>query len=291
MNEKGNTTVEKNENVKDFKVQRRELATAFKLAKGYRNVSQFTRDCGMVDAGYIADILDEKISVLPDRRIFRNIEKASERRITYSHLCQICGYPEYDVNDTWASFTPERGSIYMVDLGFTNLDCEQNGIRPCLIISNNTGNEKSSILTIAVVTSKVKRKLPCHVSITTDEGIRRDSIICLEQMRTITKRRLFYSKAPIKVLDLSEEKVFEVNTAIEKQLGLIDVMFNDNVAFELVEKIKILENNIKVKQSRDLIGVLNDTYIGLKNYCKKHRMNHELVIKRYESNEEYVCAI
>lgn len=276
---------------KDFRTARKELANAFKIAIGHRSVAQFARECGMVDVSLITNTLNEKINVLPDRRLFRDIEKASERRVTYSYLCQICGYPEYDVDESWAKFNPERGSVYMVDLGFSNLDCEQNGIRPALIISNNTGNEKSSILTVAVITSKVKRNLPCHVNLSINDGMRHNSTICLEQMRTITKRRLFYNKIPIKLLDLSEEKIFEVNTSIEKQLGLINCMYNDDVAFELIEKIKTIEQNIKVKQSRDLFGILDDTYDKLKNYCKKHSRSHELVIRQYEKSEKCACAI
>ena len=218
MNEKENITTENVTNVKNFKAQRRELAEVFKVAIGHRSITEFTKDCGMVDTGYIADILNEKIKVLPERRLFRIIEKTSQRRVTYSHLCQICGYQEYDVDDSWAKFSPDRGSVYWVDLGFSNLDCEQNGIRPCLIISNNTGNKNGSILTVAVITSQIKKELPCHVRLTTNDGMRQNSLICLEQVRTITKKRLFYNGFPVKVLDLSEEKIFEVNTAIEKQL-------------------------------------------------------------------------
>jgi hypothetical protein len=92
-------------------------------------------------------------------------------------------------------------------------------------------------------------------------------------------------------LTLSDEKIFDVNTAIEIQFGIADALYNSNHAYELAEQIKILERNIKVKQSRDLFSVLDDKINELTTYCKKYRRNHELVIKQYESNKEFVCAI
>ena len=269
------------EEVKKFITTRKELANTFKTAIGNRSISAFVKECGMVDPSIIANIVNEKISVLPERRLFRVIEKASQRRVTYSYLCQICGYPEYDCDDSWDKFYPERGSVYWVDLGYSNLDSEQNGIRPCLIISNNTGNKNSSTLIVAVITGQIKKELLCHVKLTVDDGMRQNSIICLEQIRTVSKRRLFYNRIPIKVLDLSDEKIFEVNTALEKQFGLIDCLFNNEVAFELIEQIKNIEQNKKVKKS----SILNGMYEKLGSYCKKYNKSIDRVINNYENNE------
>ena len=243
-----------------------ELSIALKLAIGHRSVSQFAHDCRMVDATLINNILKRKINVLPERDFLRTVERASEGRITYTYLCEICSYAKYDPNEdkSWASYHPDRGSIYLVDLGLNNMDSEQEGVRPCLIISNNMGNKYSSMVTIAPLTSQRKRKLPIHVNLTRNDGMRYDSIICLEQTKSISKRRLFYNGVPNKILKLSEEKIFEVNTAIEKQMGLIDCMFNDDVAFELVEQIKMIEQNKKVKKS----SLLGGMYERLIDYCK-----------------------
>lgn len=285
MNEKNIKT-----NRKDFLVVRKELSNALRTAIGYRSIAEFTSECKMVDSTLIADILNEKINVLPDRRLFRNIEKASQKRVTYSYLCQICGYPEYDCeDDTWNNYYPQRGSIYMVDLGFSNMDSEQNGIRPCLIISNDIGNEKSSIITVVPLTTKNKRPMPTHVRITTNDGLRQNSLVCLEQVRTVSKRRLFYNRAPIKLLDLPEEKIFEVNVAIEKAFGLIDCLFNDEIAFKLVEQIKALEQNKKIKQSKGLLDILDDKIQDLIIYCKKYHRNINTVISDYEKDQSYAC--
>lgn len=131
--------------------------------------------------------------------------------------------------------------------------------------------------------------MPTHVRITTKDGLRQNSLVCLEQVRTVTKRRLFYSRVPIKLLDLSEEKIFEVNTAIEKAFGLIDCMFKNDVAFELVEQIKELEQNKKIKQSKGLIDILDGKIQELINYCRKYNRNISTIIRNYEKNESYAC--
>jgi mRNA interferase MazF len=289
FNKVGKNTIE---DTQKFEIAKKELSKALNIAIGKRSISEFANECKMVDPKLIIDILNEKINVLPSRMLFRDIEKASERRITYSHLCQICGYSEYDCNDdSWKSYYVNRGSVYMIDLGYSNLDSEQNGIRPCLIVSNNKGNEKSSILTVIPLTTKEKRPMPTHVSLTIKDGMRRNSIVCPEQITTVTKRRLFYNRVPIKVLDLSEEKIFEINVALEKQLGLIDCFFNDDIAFELVEHIKELRKNIEVKKSRSLVGVLDRKIDDLVTYCRKYNRSIDRVINEYEMSENYICAM
>lgn len=69
---------------------------------------------------------------------------------------------------------------------------EQGGIRPVLIISNDIGNSHSPTVIIAAITGKTqtKAKLPTHTEVKDVEGLDRDSIILLEQIRTIDKRRL-----------------------------------------------------------------------------------------------------
>jgi len=84
-----------------------------------------------------------------------------------------------------------RGDIYYADLNLV-VGSEQGGTRPVLIISNNTGNRHSPTVIIAAITSRVhtKAKLPTHTSVKDFEGLDKDSIILLEQIRTIDKQRL-----------------------------------------------------------------------------------------------------
>lgn len=282
-----------NKEIKRIERIREELSNALNIAIGYRSVSQFTHDCRMVDVTLINDILKKKITVLPEREVLRVFERASEGRVTYVHLCQICEYPKYDPNEdrSWANYCPERGSIYMVDLGWNNQDSEQNGIRPCLVIQNDMGNKNSSTISVAPLTTKDKNPLPIHVTITTRDGMRQNSIICIEQTRVVSKRRLFYNSVPIKVLKLSDEKIREVNIAIEKQFGIIDLMYNSDHSSRLIKQIKTIEKNIQTKQSKDLLSVLNDKWDELTIYCSKYHKNSEVIVDEWERLDSYACAM
>jgi mRNA interferase MazF len=88
-------------------------------------------------------------------------------------------------------FNIKRGDIYLIDLSPT-VGSEQNGTRPCLVIQNDLGNRFSSTVIIAAITSKIqKAKLPTHVELKADlHKLDEDSVILLEQIRTIDKRRI-----------------------------------------------------------------------------------------------------
>ena len=87
--------------------------------------------------------------------------------------------------------TIKRGDIYYAELNPV-IGSEQGGTRPVLIISNDTGNRYSPTVIIAAITGKTqtKAKLPTHTEVKEVEGLDRDSIILLEQIRTIDKKRL-----------------------------------------------------------------------------------------------------
>ena len=83
-----------------------------------------------------------------------------------------------------------RGDIYYADLRPV-VGSEQGGIRPVLVIQNDTGNRHSPTVIVAAITSKMtKAKLPTHVIDCDKCNIIKDSIILLEQLRTIDKKRL-----------------------------------------------------------------------------------------------------
>ena len=85
----------------------------------------------------------------------------------------------------------KRGEIYYADLSPV-VGSEQGGIRPVLIIQNDVGNRYSPTVIAAAITSqRDKTKLPTHISVeATDCGLAKDSIVLLEQVRTIDKQRL-----------------------------------------------------------------------------------------------------
>ena len=84
-----------------------------------------------------------------------------------------------------------RGDIYYADLRPV-VGSEQGGVRPVLVIQNDTGNRHSPTVIVAAITSKMnKAKLPTHVELSARQcQIVRDSVILLEQLRTIDKQRL-----------------------------------------------------------------------------------------------------
>jgi mRNA interferase MazF len=84
-----------------------------------------------------------------------------------------------------------RGDIFYANLNPV-LGSEQGGLRPVLIIQNDIGNMYSPTTIVAAITSKIKRaKLPTHIEIGTNQyRLEKDSVILLEQLRTIDKKRL-----------------------------------------------------------------------------------------------------
>ncbi|MCC8160398.1 MAG: type II toxin-antitoxin system PemK/MazF family toxin [Oscillospiraceae bacterium] len=85
----------------------------------------------------------------------------------------------------------KRGDIYYADLSPV-VGSEQGGIRPVLIIQNDVGNKYSPTVIAAAITSQInKAKMPTHIELMAkDYGLNKDSVVLLEQIRTIDKRRL-----------------------------------------------------------------------------------------------------
>ncbi|KAB3533556.1 type II toxin-antitoxin system PemK/MazF family toxin [Alkaliphilus serpentinus] len=112
----------------------------------------------------------------------------------------------------------KRGDIYYADLSPV-IGSEQGGVRPVLIVQNDIGNRYSPTVIIAAITSQInKAKLPTHIEITaTDYGLPKDSVVLLEQIRTIDKRRL-----DEKVGHLDDDIMEKVNEALLISLGLVD---------------------------------------------------------------------
>ncbi|MDW7672989.1 MAG: type II toxin-antitoxin system PemK/MazF family toxin [Bacillota bacterium] len=113
----------------------------------------------------------------------------------------------------------KRGEIFYAQLNPV-LGSEQGGLRPVLILQNDVGNQYSPTTIVAAITSQIsKAKLPTHVEITAKaSGLEKDSVILLEQIRTIDKLRL-----TDKVTSLDEKTMEKVAKALEISLGLIEV--------------------------------------------------------------------
>ena len=111
-----------------------------------------------------------------------------------------------------------RGDIFYGDLSPV-IGSEQGGVRPVLIIQNDIGNKYSPTVIVAAITSQInKAKLPTNVELEALKyGITKDSVILLEQIRTIDKRRL-----KEKIGHLSEELMKQVDIALQISFGLIE---------------------------------------------------------------------
>lgn len=112
----------------------------------------------------------------------------------------------------------KRGYIFFADLSPV-VGSEQGGFRPVLVVQNDMGNKYSPTIVVAAITSQItKAKLPTHVEMEAkDYGLEKDSVILLEQIRTIDKQRL-----QNKLTELDEKIMQKVNQALKISLGLID---------------------------------------------------------------------
>ncbi len=110
-----------------------------------------------------------------------------------------------------------RGDIYYADLSPV-VGSEQGGLRPVLIIQNDVGNRYSPTVIAAAITSRMsKTRLPTHIDIYADRaGLARDSVVLLEQIRTLDKRRLRERMGR-----LDEITMDRVNSAIAVSFGII----------------------------------------------------------------------
>ena len=109
-----------------------------------------------------------------------------------------------------------RGDMFYANLG-RGIGSEQKGYSPVLIIQNNVGNKYSPTVIVASITSRVgiKAKLPTHYFINTEDGLQAPSIILLEQIKTIEKKRL-----DSYIGHLSQKNLDGVNEALSISVGL-----------------------------------------------------------------------
>ncbi len=123
---------------------------------------------------------------------------------------------KYDENRSVKNLVVKRGDIYYADLS-PIIGSEQGGVRPVLIIQNDVGNRHSPTIICAAITSRMnKAKLPTHIEISSGRyHLVKDSVILLEQIRTIDKQRLREY-----VCHVDSRMMGKVNHAIHISLGL-----------------------------------------------------------------------
>lgn len=112
--------------------------------------------------------------------------------------------------------TVKRGDIYYADLSPV-VGSEQGGVRPVLVIQNDVGNKFSPTVIAAAITSQInKAKLPTHIELSSRVyGLSRDSVVLLEQIRTIDKKRLRE-----RIGHIDDVTMQRINAAIYVSFGL-----------------------------------------------------------------------
>ncbi|WP_431189536.1 type II toxin-antitoxin system PemK/MazF family toxin [Aciduricibacillus chroicocephali] len=110
-----------------------------------------------------------------------------------------------------------KGDVYLANLG-NGIESEQGGIRPVVIVSNHINNRFSPMVTIVPVTSQItKAKLPTHVELGFLLNKERASVVLVEQIKTISKKRLMQL-----ITTLDAELINAINDAIIIQMQLVD---------------------------------------------------------------------
>ncbi|HKM00982.1 MAG TPA: type II toxin-antitoxin system PemK/MazF family toxin [Sedimentibacter sp.] len=112
----------------------------------------------------------------------------------------------------------KRGDVYYADLSPV-IGSEQGGVRPVLIVQNDIGNRYSPTVIVSAITSQInKAKLPTHIEISSEDfSLPKDSVVLLEQIRTIDKKRL-----KEKIGRFDKNLMGEVDDCLKISLGLID---------------------------------------------------------------------
>ncbi|MGI6731507.1 MAG: type II toxin-antitoxin system PemK/MazF family toxin [Anaerovoracaceae bacterium] len=110
----------------------------------------------------------------------------------------------------------KKGDIFFADLSPV-VGSEQGGVRPVLVVQNDIGNKYSPTIIVAAVTSQInKAKLPTHVEIgALGHGLNKDSVVLMEQLRTIDKKRL-----KEKIGKVDQDIIEHVNEALSVSLAL-----------------------------------------------------------------------
>ncbi len=124
--------------------------------------------------------------------------------------------PTKILSESENSVIVKRGDIFYADLSPV-IGSEQGGVRPVLVVQNDVGNKYSPTVIAAAITSRInKAKLPTHIEIEAAQyGLQKDSVVLLEQIRTIDKKRLRE-----KIGRLDEIQMVKVNDAISVSFGL-----------------------------------------------------------------------
>jgi len=178
----------------------------------------------------------------------------------------------------------KRGDVYYADLSGIeqSLGCEQAGKRPVLIIQNDVGNMYSPTTIIAILTTKQKKNLPTHVTVSGVTGLSQTSVVCLEQIKTIDKRRLgrFCGNIGSAMMQKIEQAMF-VSLGAQNNASYEQEMLNFD---EEVENVDLVKRDTAFDNSHcDWIQLAREQMTFFAD-IKQYMVNLELV-KRNLDNE------
>ena len=199
--------------------------SAFNIDKVQKiNCSKLKKNCGVINSTLIVCINDN-ISVDNEKELKQGYEDMAEINLEYSKMGLEYMLDDVNEYEAWicgvwllkmANIVVKRGEIFYADLSPV-IGSEQGGIRPVIIIQNDIGNRYSPTVIVAAITSQInKAKLPIHVEISSEEyGLNRESVVLLEQIRTLDKRRL-----KEKIGHMTETDMKKVDKALAISLNL-----------------------------------------------------------------------
>lgn len=191
----------------------------------------------------------------------------------------------------------KRGDIFWYNFGQAK-GSEQGGLRPVVVVSNDTGNRFSPTVIVAVITTQVKNGLPTHVSINeySEIGLKAPSKILTEQQRTVDKRFL-----KDYIGRVNEDTIKQLNKALAVNVGIVKVKPK---YIEIIEK-KVKNINFKemVLWNMEINGCIDDNYYRmltkevkedlkeLEYVCSKKSVEVSRYYKSYESikNKENIA--
>lgn len=180
----------------------------------------------------------------------------------------------------------KRGDIYYADLNGLEqaMGSEQTGKRPVLIIQNDVGNLYSPTTIVAILTTKIKRNLPTHVVISGCGGLSKTSAVCLEQIKTIDKNRLYNYCGNIgDVLMKKIEHAICISLGTkkhEKYEELVVEAKNEVLEVELVRKETVFDDGKYdwIQMAREQMTFFAD--------IKQYMMNLQIVIRNMDNEIE-----
>ena len=178
----------------------------------------------------------------------------------------------------------KRGDIFYANLGSSNvIGSEQGNDRPVVVIGNDVGNKFSPVVIVAVITSQInKAKLPTHIEIGKECGLQKDSIILLEQIKTIDKNRLgkYIGKADKYIMNRVDDSI-QISLAIGEG-KLFSMSREEKVALQKAKLIKSIDNTLRELIQENESKSIIDKYITkrenrineLENYCKINGLDY-----------------